>query len=195
MKHASSKELFAYWDMCRGHRLVPDRADIEPGEIRHALADIFILTCDPAQGYPFRLAGTRMCALFGRELKAERFLGLWRRDRNHELPTLLATIADEAVGAVASVDGQTDDGRELLLELLLLPLRHRDHSVARIIGALAPMSMPYWFGVLPVGDLSLRGLRHLGENVDIISPPLFTAAPAEPAARARFVVHQGGRMD
>ena len=41
------------------------------------LSDAFILALDAARGHPFRLAGTRVCALFGRELKGEPFLGLW----------------------------------------------------------------------------------------------------------------------
>ena len=55
----------------------PSAADIEPGAIRRVLADTFILAFDEPAGHPFRIAGTRVCALFGRELKGEAFLDLW----------------------------------------------------------------------------------------------------------------------
>ena len=42
MKHATTRMLFAYWDTLRGERAAPDRGEIEPGEIRHILADTFI---------------------------------------------------------------------------------------------------------------------------------------------------------
>ena len=34
MKHAASRELYAYWEERRGQRLAPERTDIEPGAIR-----------------------------------------------------------------------------------------------------------------------------------------------------------------
>ena len=71
MKHAATRALYAYWDRCRGDRAAPDRADIEPGAIRHVLGDTFIVTFDAKAGHPFRLAGTRICALFGGELEEE----------------------------------------------------------------------------------------------------------------------------
>ena len=77
MKHPASRELFAYWDERRGKHSAPERADIEPGAIRQVLSDAFILALDGGAGHPFRLAGTRVCALFGRELKGEPFIGLW----------------------------------------------------------------------------------------------------------------------
>ena len=56
MKHASSRELHAYWDHQRGTRPAPERADIEPGAIRGALSDTFIVALNRGAGYPFRLA-------------------------------------------------------------------------------------------------------------------------------------------
>ena len=77
MKHPSNRELFEYWNTRRGRRSAPDRNEIEPGAIRHLLADTFILAFDASGGHPFRLAGTRVCALFGRNLKGASFLDLW----------------------------------------------------------------------------------------------------------------------
>ena len=74
MKHPSTRELFDYWNARRGRRLAPERDDIEPGHIRRVLADTFIFAFDEGKGHPFRLAGTRVCALFGRELKGEAFM-------------------------------------------------------------------------------------------------------------------------
>ena len=60
----------------------PERTDIEPGAIRAVLADAFILALDRGAGHPIRLAGTRMCALFGREIKGKSFLDLWDFDQS-----------------------------------------------------------------------------------------------------------------
>jgi len=69
MKHAASRELYAYWEAKRGTRPAPERAEIEPGAIRGILSDTFILALDRGLGRPVRLAGTRVCALFDREIK------------------------------------------------------------------------------------------------------------------------------
>ncbi len=79
MKHPSNRELFDYWNERRGERLAPERAEIEPSAIRHVLGDTFVLEVNGAGNHLFRIAGTRLCALFGRELKTESFLPLWQR--------------------------------------------------------------------------------------------------------------------
>ena len=72
MKHAASRELYAYWDEKRGTRRAPERAEIEPGAIRGVLSVAFILALDRAAGHPVRLAGTRICALSAARSKANR---------------------------------------------------------------------------------------------------------------------------
>ena len=52
---------------------------------------------------------------------------------------LLAVVAEETVGVVASARGtSTLTASPLELELLLLPLSHRGRTDARVLGALAP---------------------------------------------------------
>ena len=69
MRSKTTIEIYAYWDELRGHRDVPTRSQIEPAHIRNILADLFILEKTPHGDIRFRLAGTRVCALFARELR------------------------------------------------------------------------------------------------------------------------------
>jgi hypothetical protein len=188
MKHAASQELYAYWEKRRGTRPAPERAEIEPGAIRQALSDAFILALDRGAGHPFRLAGTRVCALFGRELKGEPFIGLWAAASQPIVSDLLAILDDERVGTVAGVTAQTGDGEPIELELLLLPLNATRPSLARTIGILAPLKVPQWLGASPIGALTLGGRRHIGAPVEARLLPRFMA----PRQR-RLVVHEGGR--
>jgi hypothetical protein len=165
MKHAASRELYAYWEERRGSRSAPERADIEPGAIRGALSDAFILALDDAGGHPLRLAGTRVCALFGREIKDEPFLGLWTQTSRPVVASLFAILADEYVGTVAGVTAQNEAGETVDLELLFLPLGTRRPSLARAIGILAPLKIPQWLGASPIGALTLGSRRHLGPEV------------------------------
>ena len=61
-------------------------------------ADTFILSFEPELGHPIRIAGTRVCALFGREIKGEAFLDLFSRDARDEMRHLIAIVAHECVG-------------------------------------------------------------------------------------------------
>ncbi len=192
MKHASSRELFDYWNKQRALRCAPERSDIEPGAIRHILADTFILAYDMRSGHPFRIAGTRVCAAFGRELKGESFAGLWAASSKTLLRDLLTIVGQESVGVVAGVSGECATG-VLDLELVLLPLSHRGRTDVRVLGALTPVETPYWLGTSTLSPLTLGPLRYLTPEHTI--PVIRHAMPIAPAGRARrgFVVYDGGQ--
>jgi hypothetical protein len=190
MKHAASRELYAYWQEKRGKRPAPERADIEPGAIRGALSDAFILALDRAGGHPVRLAGTRVCALFGREIKGEPFLDFWTAGSRPIMEGLLSILTDECTGTVAGVTAQNADGEPIDLELLLLPLGTRRPIFARTIGILAPLKVPPWLGATPVGALTIGGRRHIGAELEKRLLPRFMA----PRERRGLKVYDGGRM-
>jgi len=144
MKHSSSRELFAYWDRQRGNRAAPERVDIEPAAIRRVLGDTFILGADVGIEHRFRLAGTRVCALFGRELKNEPFVTLFEQPHQSSVRELVAIVAEETVGVIAGIHGRTTEGFATELELLLLPLCHRGNINQRMVGILAPSEVPFW---------------------------------------------------
>jgi hypothetical protein len=189
MKHAASRELYAYWEERRGERAAPERAEIEPGAIRQSLGDAFILALDAAAGYPFRLAGTRVCALFGRELKGESFLSLWDQASRPAITDLIAMLGEERVGTVAAATASNGTDQPLALELLLLPLSASRASLARTIGVLAPLNATQWPGVSPIENLALGTRRHVGAGIGARFLPRFMA----PRDRRAFIVHEGGR--
>jgi hypothetical protein len=189
MKHASSRELHAYWEQKRATRAAPERADIDPAAIRGVLSDAFVISLNRRAAYPFRLAGTRVCALFDREIKGESFLGLWTIASRPVLSSLLAILAEESVGTVAAVAAQNADGDPLDLELLLLPLTASRPMFARAIGVLAPLKVPQWLGVRPIGGLTLGSRRHIGAALERRFVPRFMA----PRVRRGLTIYEGGR--
>lgn len=190
MKHPSNRELFAYWNEQRGERLAPDRNEIEPSAIRKVLGDTFVLE-STSHDSSFRIAGTRLCALFGRELKGESFLKLWERAGQDAIRELLAVVMEEKTGMVAGVTGATSDDRlaPVGLELLLLPLGQGSRADTRVLGALAPMAAPYWLGVKSIGPLSLGMFRHIGAP-SAVAPRL---QAVQGRLRHGLTVYDGGR--
>jgi len=194
MKHTTSRMLFAYWDTRRGERAAPERRDMEPGGMRHVLADAFILSADPPQEPAFRLAGTRLCSLFCRDMKGEPFHGLWPTARHEEADRLVRSVLTETVGLVAGLVGCNENGSELPLELLLLPLRHRGRTDARLIGSLSPASIPSWAGLVPLRTMETRSLRVIEPRTQPGPAPQGTVGVASAGRRSLFVVHEGGRL-
>jgi hypothetical protein len=195
MKHSSTRELFDYWNVRRGTRSAPERGEIEPGAIRRVLADTFMLTFDPRAGHPFRIAGTRVCAGFGRELKGVAFTEVWAPASRDPIRDVLATVATESVGVVAGASGRSCAGAALELEFLVLPLAHRGGASTRILGALVPAEVPYWLGTETLGHLTLGMIRYLGPTTGPYS--VRRSAPAAPSnARIRhgLVVYDGGHI-
>jgi hypothetical protein len=191
VKHSSTRALYTYWNELRGDRAAPDRGEIEPGAIRGALGDSFILSLEPA-GHAFRLAGTRICALFGRELKGDAFDVLWDEADRTAARDFLDITGNEIAGIVAGVAGITAEGVSVDLELLLLPLRHRGNSRARQIGVLAPVSAPFWLGATPVTTLTLKSHRHIGPAREAV--PALVAATDSGRLRHGLLVYDGGRI-
>jgi hypothetical protein len=189
MKHPATRELFRYWTQRRGLRAAPERADIDPGHLKGLLADSFVLTFNPAVGHPFRIAGTRLCALFGRELRGTPFADLW--DAGQRPGRLMQDAAQEATGLVAAAHASVD-GQRLDLELLTLPLSHGGRMPARFIGTLAPLNTPYWLGTHPAPRLTFGIHRYVGGGAE---RPERTFVPAATSARARpaLSVFDGGR--
>lgn len=203
MKHESSKALYRYWDTLRDGEPAPARTAISPAEISDHLRDTFIL--QSADGvYPFRLAGTRMCAIFGRELKSTSFLDLWSQPDREHINALLSAVAVEGQGAVIGVRASGRRGQSIDLELLLLPLVQAGPHFDRIFGAMAPMQLPYWLGLESLAGLTITSARLLwpdGEShlFDDDAPPEVVPLPLQTLdadqRRSKFIVLDGGKSE
>jgi hypothetical protein len=184
MKHRSTNAYFAYWDGKRAGERAPDRGAIEPGEIRELLGDIFVLSYDTRAGFPFRVAGTRVCALFGRDLKDKSFLDLFTGESRREMEDIATIVAEETLGALAGVTARTPSGGTAHLELLLLPFNTRAHMPVSMTGLLAPFETN--LGLL--GELELTSHRYLHQQEKIVPRALRKLALAR-----GFMVYEGLR--
>ena len=158
MKHPSNQEFFAYWDEKRADARAPDRGEIEPEAVRELLGDIFVLSYDSAAGYPFRVAGTRLCALLGRDLKDRSFSELFVQEGRREIEDIITVVTEEMLAALAGITATSEDGAPAHLELLLLPFNNRAHTPLSLTGLLAPFGN----GHGRLRDFRLTSWRYLG---------------------------------
>ena len=200
MKQNGSIALFHYWNRLRDGRAAPKRTDVEPADIKSLLADTFILERDSRGEAVFRLAGTRLCAIYGRELKGFSFPSLWReKDRR-----LMARIADGVFSqksvAVVCYEGMTAGGRSNPFELLALPLEGGLDN-PRGLGIVSTSTRPFWFGADPIVEARIDSVR----VVDPDREPVFlknrpeiavpdTGYDGMPAVERRRSATQGRRI-
>ncbi|WDZ78043.1 PAS domain-containing protein [Ensifer adhaerens] len=160
MRSETTTELFRYWNTIRGKRDLPRRDELEPGDIRALLPNLFILEHD-RNGISFRLAGTHVCALFGLELRGRQFGMLWLNAQAAKTQRVAGQVMTHRVPVMLSAKGRTADGREVEVEMLLLPLASTEGASDRILGALSPLSRPYWLHATSVEGLDVTGMKIL----------------------------------
>lgn len=165
MKHPSNQEFFAYWNEQRGDGRAPDRSDIQPDAVRELLGDIFVLACDETNRYPFRVAGTRLSALLGRDLKGQSFPGLFEAEDRRDIENIITAVTEDMLAAVAGITATSAEG-PAHFELLLLPFNHRAHVPLSLTGLLAPFES----GLSALRDFKLTSWRYLHPPTERIVP-------------------------
>ncbi|WP_394689330.1 PAS domain-containing protein [Hoeflea sp.] len=209
MRHKNSLELYQYWTSKCAGRPAPSRTDIEPGDIRTLLPHIFICELVDEDQLTFRLAGTGLCSLYGRELKSCRFGEMWLDSGMRNANRTGVAVASGATPAVLSLDALSHSGRVLHAEMLLLPVLGPTGAHDRLIGLTSVFEPPYWIGHDPLAGFSTTGIRFLeqtkqslflGNRPEINLPRPggdVPRAPAMPAKRkiGHLTVLDGGRTD
>lgn len=196
IQHPITTDLYAYWNHIRGPHAAPTRADINPGDIPHILADAFMIDLDPANDFPLRLCGARLDALWLKSLKGTPFLDFWKADARRAIAAALLTVVDAAAPLAGAVRAQAPGYCDIDMELLLLPVRKTTSSPARVFGALTPSSQPGWFGQVRAAPLELTSLGILAPEpfrVDLYKEAGFRRLTT-PDSPSRFVVHRGGKI-
>jgi hypothetical protein len=156
MNQNGSITLFHYWNRLRDGRPAPKRSEVEPADIKSLLADTFILEKDTRGEAVFRLAGTRLCAVYGRELKGFSF------------PSLFHGVLDQKSVVIITYEGFSRSNRSSKFELLALPL---DGGVEnpRCLGVISAAEKPFWLGADPIVDALIDSIR----AVDPEKEPMF----------------------
>lgn len=185
MKSRACLNLFQYWNRLRQGGGVPTRAQIEPSDIRDELPQTMILeSARRDKEMSFRLAGTGISAMFGRELRGTQLRDLLPDVNAALLGRLLRNCSEQHDVILLGVEAFTRKSRTLEIEILLLPLQDEAEG-RRIFGAMAPLQTPFWLGVEAVETLRLQSIR----VIDPEREPLFLANRPEVAVAPSLAPH------
>lgn len=165
MRHEGTISLFRYWNRLRQGRPAPRRTEIEPADIKTLLADTFILEKDARGEAVFRLAGTRLCAVFGRELKGFAFASLWTQKDQRVVARLVHGSLHQNSVVVFGIEGSSRSGRKSTFEMLVLPLEGGIDN-QRALGSLMAIDKPFWLGADPIVECQVDTLRVIDPDVE-----------------------------
>lgn len=203
MQHNKSVELLAYWNRLRGSRAAPERNEIAPSAIASHLADTFILQISAGGESRFRLAGTRICSIYGQELRDLPFVALWRASDRNTISRLVRTCMANKSAIQLNYEGLTGRGRKALFELLFLPLASETNE-HYLLGAIIALGKPFWLesdailenrvqSIAVLGSLPRPKERHETATLPGLAAPL----PQTSAMMGREIGHlrlfQGGK--
>jgi hypothetical protein len=188
MRHKNSIDIFNYWDQIRGQFDAPLRSQVDPAAVRHILPHLFILENTKTDTPRFRLAGTAICSLFGRELREEGFASIWG-----DVPAYAVTIAKavmtDAVPALIGTTGYTASDRHLNFELVMMPIRSSGETCDRLLGCLTPVSATNELGAESLEYLVLDRSSLLTDRSTIP-----TESIEQPKATRSFTVGKSGDL-
>lgn len=139
MKHFLTRLLFRYWCSLSKDGELPSRRQVEPRLIKPVLPYTFILQRFDADHIVFRLAGTEICHLFGREFRDQNFLHLWQGREQRALRSLIQQMFEDDRAAVVNFVAETMDRAQYPGEIILLPMLDEDGQPSRILGAAIPL--------------------------------------------------------
>ena len=146
MRQTTSTKIFTYWEQIRGNADAPMRNLIQPSAISHILPELFILENTADDNPRFRLAGTAICNLMGREIRGENFAQLWAGSQQEDPVRIAAGVMTHVIPALINATGYCISGRSMTFEMVLLPLRTSGDICDRLLGCLTPAAHSGWLG-------------------------------------------------
>ncbi len=153
MKHRSTIAIFGEWQrLAFDHKSgfsIPQRENIKPSRLGRHLSDLFLVELDDKDEMVFRLGGTDICTLFGRELKGQRLLSLWPERDRPAIYELSQNVRDMHIPALSHHKGVSLSGRSLNFEMLLAPLKSRSGQM-NLLGSIAVLDTVSWIGADPL---------------------------------------------
>lgn len=128
------RALFDYWLEIAGEKPLPARADFDPLKVPHLLPHLGLI--DLREGFDqglFRLAGTRLRDIYGKEITGLRLSEVFSGRCAAPWNQVHARIATEAVSAQGVIHGPTEGREHIVLFWLRLPLSDDGTRVDRIL--------------------------------------------------------------
>ena len=171
MRQTAARKILSYWQALAPEDGAPAQASVAPRALKSFLPDLFLLERLDRSVFAFRMAGTRLCARYGRELRDHDFVRLWPAAQHGDILAALGRCLQDARPVTLEGAAATLDGKTVAFQVLLMPLTDAAGRTTRVLGAM-----------LAADDQALRdGQILISQTLDAAIDPLRSAAYAEPS--------------
>ena len=135
--HPGSRRLFSHWETLRAERAYPTREEFTFDAVKDLMPDMIVLDRDYLRNsYKFRLAGTRVCRLFGETLTGKDVLFGWDHFESDVIAKHLGLALSEYQPALIRMRLKTDTGQVVAGELIALPVQTRGSNRIQLMGGI-----------------------------------------------------------
>ena len=130
-------QVEAYWEALRGARLMPNRAEIDPRGIEHALEYSFIVERIAPGIARLRIAGSHLSDLMGMEVRGMPLTAFIAPGSRRQVSDTLEEVFETPATCTLQLHSAKGAGMPALdARMLLMPLKSDLGDVSRILGAL-----------------------------------------------------------
>lgn len=174
--HPSSRILFRFWEAARGEMSAAKKQDLKLAKISKILANICILERDRTrQSFKWRLAGTRVCKIWGRELTGSNVLSNWPDFEKQTMASGFDMVLAQLQPCVARLKVISEHGNELGIEVLALPIQDTNSGEIQILAGIVSFQNPDWLGTQQLAGFELSAIRKIWTESlpgDILARPI-----------------------
>jgi len=129
------RELYDYWRACAQARPIPSRFDIDPVAIPHLLPGLSLIDARlDLESLRYRLAGTRMGAIYGAEITGRAVFEIGFQHKREYWRSVYRKVVSDQIPMQGALRGPAAGREHLLLLWLRLPLSGLTDAVERILG-------------------------------------------------------------
>ena len=196
MLHPGSRQLFRYWETLRAEKPFPRREDVDFAAIKAVMPDLVIIERDHLRkSFRYRLAGSRVCALFAVNLTASDVFANWDHFETDVIRRHLEIAQTRFQPAVIRMRLTTDREQQLAAELVILPVQMQNASTVQLIGGVFPFRSAAGLGHTSIAARELVSARVIWTEHQGTLPnpqePIFENAGERPVSR-NFRLIDGG---
>lgn len=137
--HPGCRILFRYWESLRAERTCPRKDEIDLKQISQIVPYLTIIEqVSTFKPWQFRLAGTKVCEIFGQEMTGHDALEGWDQFERNIVSKCLDLSKNRLQPSLVRMRFIGENGDVIAAEMISLPLQNGGKAPVHLIGGIFP---------------------------------------------------------
>ncbi|UUX50296.1 PAS domain-containing protein [Nisaea acidiphila] len=119
---SAGRDFLDYWLSLRAGRMMPDRAEFDPSNIKHLLPNIVIHELIAPDNIRLRLVGTAIVRHYGSESTGKNYLDFVEPDRRAKASKAIFLVRNHPAGMTVTLISSLDSGNLDFRQTVALPI-------------------------------------------------------------------------